>query len=75
MEMALQQTKNFGYLPNDLLDFFSGKANYDFYRIDENHTKLIKTEKIEKSDIGANFICFPQKVYDDRFESIKHYLR
>lgn len=73
MEMALQQTRNFGYLPDDLLKYMRSKADYVFFKIDEINTKLIAIEKIEKDDIGANFICFPKGHYPERFESLKSY--
>jgi FkbM family methyltransferase len=74
MEMAFQQTKNFGYLPNDLIEFMRGKAVYDFYKVDEINNKLIKIEGFEANDIGANVICFPRGFYEDRFASLKNYL-
>jgi FkbM family methyltransferase len=74
MEMALQQTKNFGYLPNDLIEFMRGKAVYDFYKVDEINTKLVKIEGFQANDIGANVICFPREFYEDRFASLKNYL-
>jgi FkbM family methyltransferase len=74
MEMALQQTKNFGYLPNDLIEFMRGKTDYDFYKVDEINTKLIKIEGFEPDDIGANVICFPRGFYKDRFARLQNYL-
>lgn len=74
MEMALQQTKNFGYKPNDLINFLRERADYDFYRVDEIKTKLIKFENFAENDIGANVICFPRGFYEDRFASLKNYL-
>lgn len=74
MEMALQQTENFGYLPNDLINFMRERADYDFYKVDEINTKLIKIEGFEKDDIGANVICFPRGFYQDRFAALKVYL-
>lgn len=59
MEMALNQTKNFGYLPNDLIEFILARADYDFYKIDELGGKLIKIDGFEPDDIGANVICLP----------------
>ncbi len=35
IEMALETTRGFGYLPDDLIEFISGQRDYDFYRIDE----------------------------------------
>lgn len=73
MEMARQQTSNFGYLPNDLLEFMSARAEYDFFRVDEIKNKLIKIEKFESDDIGANVICIPRGFYDDRLAKLKNY--
>jgi len=73
MEMALQQTKNFGYLPNDLINFMREKADYEFYKVDEINNKLIKIDGFEKDDIGANVICFPRGQYADRFASLQNY--
>jgi FkbM family methyltransferase len=73
MEMALKQTSNFGYLPNDLLVFMSERVDYDFYRIDEINTKLIKIDKIENDHIGANVICIPRGFYQDRINKLKNY--
>jgi FkbM family methyltransferase len=74
MEMALQQTKNFGYLPNDLINFMREKVVYDFYKVDEINMKLIKIDGFEKDDIGANVICFPRGFYEERFASLQNYL-
>lgn len=74
MEMALQQTKNFGYEPNDLINFMREKADYDFYRVDEINTKLVKFENFAENDIGANVICFPKNFYEERLASLKNYL-
>lgn len=71
IEMALAQTANFGYLPNDLIEFMRARANYDFYRIDELNTKLIKFEKFPPQDIGANVICFPRGFYAEREKILK----
>lgn len=73
MEMALQQTKNFGYIPNDLIKFFREVSDYDFYKIDEVNTKLIKIDGFNKEDIGANVLCFPRNHYQERFALLKKY--
>lgn len=61
MEMALQQTKNFGYLPNDLIDFLRAKASYKFFVIDERTEKLTEISEFASDDIGANVLCLPEK--------------
>lgn len=73
MEMALQQTSNFGYLPNDLIDFMRERAEYDFYKVDEPNTKLVKIDGFKADDIGANVIAFPRGYYRDRLASLENY--
>ena len=60
MEMALNQSRNFGYLPDDLIKFMAERADYDFFKIDEPNAKLIKIEGFANDDIGANVICIPK---------------
>ena len=74
MEMALQQTGNFGYKPNDLIEFMRQRADYDFYKVDEPNTKLVRIEGFDDGDIGANVIAFPREAYPDRFASLKKYI-
>lgn len=74
MEIALSQTRNFGYLPNDVVVFISELADYDFYRVDEIDTKLTKIAGFDEDEIGANVICFPRGFYSDRFVSLQKYL-
>jgi len=73
MEMALQQTSNFGYKPNDLIEFMRERAEYDFYKVDELNSKLLEIGGFDDDDIGANVICFPREAYRDRFASLKDY--
>ena len=70
MEMALQQTSNFDYKPNDLLEFISERAEYDFYAVDEINGKLKKIKEFAPGDIGANVFCFPKRFYQDRVNSL-----
>lgn len=74
MEMGLEQTRHFGYLPNDLIDFMRQRADYDFYRVDEPNSKLVPIEGFAKDDPGANVICFPRGFYRDRFAALERYL-
>ncbi|MFN0139722.1 MAG: FkbM family methyltransferase [Pyrinomonadaceae bacterium] len=60
MEMALNQTKNFGYRPNDLIEFIRARAEYAFYKIDEVEGKMIAIDGFADDDIGANVICVPR---------------
>lgn len=71
VEMALATSKNFGYIPNDLIEFVRERAAYDFYAVDEIESKMKKIEGFAPEDIGANVICIPQGHYQDRIESVK----
>jgi FkbM family methyltransferase len=62
MEMALNQTKNFGYLPNDLIEYIRDRAHYNFYKIDEIEERLVKINAFDRNDIGANVICIPEAI-------------
>jgi FkbM family methyltransferase len=68
MEMALQQTCNFGYLPNDLVEFIGARGDYAFYAVDELNGKLRVIEGFAPGDIGANVFCIPRGVRGERFE-------
>lgn len=60
MEMALKQTKSFGYLPDDLIKFFRSRADYQFFKIDEISERLIEIDGFAPDDIGANVLCIPR---------------
>lgn len=64
MEMALNQAKNFGYKPNDLIEYIRSKAEYVFFKIDEVNRKLIQIDGFAADDIGANVLCFPKAEHD-----------
>jgi FkbM family methyltransferase len=68
MEMALQQTRNFDYKPNDLIEFISARGDYEFYAVDELRGKLRKIDGFPPDDIGANVFCVPRGHYADRVE-------
>ncbi len=61
MEMALQQTKNFGYLPDDLVQFLKAKAPYRFYIINEVNEELTEKTGFAHNDIGANVLCIAEE--------------
>ncbi|MEJ7860579.1 MAG: FkbM family methyltransferase [Pyrinomonadaceae bacterium] len=61
MEMAIGTTKEFGYKPNDLIEFIKNQATYDFYALDETKEKLIRIEGFSDDQIGANVLCVPRK--------------
>lgn len=64
MEMALNQTKNFDYLPNDLITYIRARGTYRFFAIDEVRTGLVEIEGFDPDDIGANVLCIPNKIAD-----------
>jgi FkbM family methyltransferase len=66
MEMALEQTKNFGYRPNDLISYIRGRADYIFYAVDEVTEKLRMIDGFADDDIGANVFCIPRGQLDER---------
>lgn len=65
MEMALQQTRNFDYKPNDLVEFIGARGDYGFYAVDELKGKLRKIEGFPPDDIGANVFCIPHGTRED----------
>lgn len=74
MEMALNQTKNFGYLPEELIQFMRSRAGYDFYKIDEVNCKLIPIEGFDDDDIGANVVCIPKNAHPAILASVKPFV-
>lgn len=67
MEMALQQTSNFDYVPNDLIEFIGSWREYDFYAVDEINGRLKSINGFAEGDIGANVFCFPRGLYQGQF--------
>ena len=59
-EMALGTTKNFGYLPNDLIEFIRARADYKFFALDEVNQILEEIEGFTPEQIGANVLCVPR---------------
>ena len=59
MEMALEQSRPFGYLPNDLIEHIRSRAVYEFFKIDEVGERLIVIDSLNPDDIGANMLCVP----------------
>lgn len=57
IEMALAQSKNFGYLPNDIIEFLRVRHAYEFYKVDEITGKLQMIDGFSAEDIGANVFC------------------
>jgi FkbM family methyltransferase len=60
MEMALNTSKGFGYIPNDLIEFIRSQAAYRFFTIDESDGRLTEIEGFAADDIGANVLCIPE---------------
>ncbi|HMT09460.1 MAG TPA: FkbM family methyltransferase [Pyrinomonadaceae bacterium] len=60
MEMALQQSSNFGYVPNDLIEFIRSNGDYEFFKVNELEHKLVKIEGFAPGDVGANVFCVPR---------------
>jgi FkbM family methyltransferase len=57
MEMALENTKEFGYKPNDIISFIKENGDYDFFALDEVNRILISIEGFADDEIGANVLC------------------
>ena len=74
MEMALAETKPFGYLPDDLVRFIGERGEYAFYKIDETHGRLKPISGFDVDDIGANVFCIPADASDRVKTVIQKYL-
>ena len=59
MEMALNQSRNFAYMPNDLIEYFKRRGEYKFFKIDEETIRLEEITGFDENDVGANVICIP----------------
>ncbi len=70
VEMALATTRGFDYLPNGLIEFFRGQADYEFYAIDEYNGTLRQIDGFAPEDIGANVLCFPANGDHSRLEKL-----
>lgn len=66
MEMATAQSANFGYHPNDLIEFIRSCAGYDFYAIDEYNGTARLIDRFAADDIGANVFCIPETASDKK---------
>lgn len=72
MEMALEQTRNFDYLPDELIKFISARGEYDFYAVDEWVAKLMPIDGFPPDDIGANVFCVPRGTHE---KQIREFLK
>lgn len=71
IEMALDTTRGFNYLPNDLIEYMRRKADYEFYAIDEIKYSLRRIEGFSPDDIGANVLCLPKGHYPERTAQLR----
>ncbi len=71
IEMALDTTRGFGYLPNDLIKYIGSQREYDFYAIDEESFAMRKIENFAPADVGANVLCVPRGFYLDKLAKLK----
>jgi FkbM family methyltransferase len=74
MEMALQQTKFFDYVPDDLIQYIGEQAEYNFYKVDEAAGRLIHIKGFDGEDIGANVFCIPAAAPENVHGVVKEYL-
>ena len=75
MEMALNQTRDFGYEPNALIDRINQNGEYRFFWIDEIAGKLVSFEHFPDGHIGANVICIPDRGRDNVMAAAQLLLR
>ncbi|MEO6587719.1 MAG: FkbM family methyltransferase [Pyrinomonadaceae bacterium] len=71
MEMALDTTRPFGYLPDDLLKFIKDQGEYEFYALDEVHSHLVKIQNFQPDECGANVLCMPKNADRKRLQGLK----
>ena len=74
IEMAAEQTRNFGYGPNDLVRFISDRADYDFFAVDEYRGTVRAIQGFGEDEIGANVFCIPKNGSDENRRIIQEYL-
>ena len=60
MEMTLETSRAFGYMPHDLIVFLKNKASYQFFKVDEAGEKLSEIDGFAPEDVGANVLCLPR---------------
>lgn len=71
MEMALDTTKPFGYLPDDLVQFIRESGEYDFYALDEINETINLIEGFKAHEMGANVLCMPKNADQNRLSGLK----
>lgn len=71
IEMALDTTKPFGYVPDDLIKFIKERAEYDFYAMDEINETINLIEGFEPDEMGANVLCMPKNADQTRLSDLR----
>lgn len=74
MEMAVAQTGNFGYHPNDLIEFIGSHADYEFFVVDEYQGFVELIKSFPPGHIGANVFCIPRNTPPEKRAAISEYL-
>ena len=69
-EMATEQSRNFGYSPNELIEFIGSRRPYEFYAVNEFNGEMERIEGFRDDEIGANVFCLPAGHYADRRDRI-----
>ena len=63
VEAALETTRGFGYVPDDIVKFLRDSAAYDFFEVGNEDGKLRRIEGFAPDSIGANVLCVPKDRY------------
>ena len=74
MEMAVGQTGNFGYHPNELVEFIAQRGDYEFFAVDEYKGKLESITGFADGHIGANVFCIPRNAAAERRTAIESFI-
>lgn len=74
MEMATGQTQNFGYHPNELIEFIGSRGDYEFFAVDEYAGTIKLIEAFGPGEIGANVFCIPRNAPPAKRAAIEKYL-
>jgi FkbM family methyltransferase len=70
VEMALEQTRNFDYTPNDLVRKLDELAKYHHYAVDDTAGTVRKITGFAEGDLGANVFSIPEGEYQDRIAEL-----
>ncbi len=66
IEMALAQTRDFGYTPDALIKKIDEMASYDHYAVNDTDGSVRRINGFPPDDIGANVFSIPRGHYGDR---------